>query len=231
MVRLHLIKLRTFLLDLGFQLLLVLVEVVHDRTQLLVRFYHPEQSALGIRKFCWIAARTFHHRLDMLLQILAISLIHLLLGIESFCLVKDLGKLGARFVEFGVGFRERFVSLSELVRFRFFASNLCALAFQIFLQLLIFGWYRTGRSIEAAYVVSLVSILLQEVQSFSIHFQGGNPILAQGFDVIKSFRESSAPTVSKNTIKGTITYFEASKISSNFFFNAAGSESGQFDSS
>lgn len=51
----------------------------------------------------------------MLLQILAISLVHLLLGNECLCLVKDLGEFGARLVEFGVGFRERFVSLGELI--------------------------------------------------------------------------------------------------------------------
>jgi hypothetical protein len=65
----------------------------------------------------------------MLFEILAISLIHLLLGVERLSLVKDLGKLGTRLVEFGVGFRERLMSLGELVRFRFFPSDLRTLAF------------------------------------------------------------------------------------------------------
>ena len=45
MVRLDLLKLCTLLFDLGFQLLLVLVEVAHDLAQVLVRFCHAEQSA------------------------------------------------------------------------------------------------------------------------------------------------------------------------------------------
>lgn len=71
----------------------------------------------------------------MLLQTVSIPFNHVLLVAQRLSLFKDFGKLCARLIKLGVGFRKLIVSLGESFRFRLFPSDLCALTFQILFQL------------------------------------------------------------------------------------------------
>lgn len=92
----------------------------------------------------------------------------------------------------------------------------------------------SSRSDRATYVVSFITILLQEIQSFSVNLEFSHSFFPERLDMVQRFRKSRAGncTVSIETSR-TVgdAYFEASKISSNFFLSADGSERGQFDSS
>ncbi len=96
------------------------------------------------------------------------------------------------------------------------------------------------------YPLCLVLVRLQEFQALLVYFKLRSPLLSQELDIVQSFRIPRScrqtPLIRKSLFPGLspespssrigeITHLVASKISSNFFLRAAGSERGQFDSS
>lgn len=78
------------------------------------------------------------------------------------------------------------------------------------------------------YSFCLVLVRLEEFKTLSVHLELSRAFFSQSPDVVKGFRVSERQ---RDLPCARGTYLVASKMSSNFFFKAAGSDNGQFDSS
>ena len=90
-------------------------------------------------------------------------------------------------------------------------------------------WARFGSN--AAHPLCAILVLLQVAKLLLVYLELLVELFAKRLDIVERFGISVCELYLTTGKKNVAAHFVASKMSSNFFFNAAGSDKGQFDSS